>query len=103
MSEAMSDAERTEKSRKKLRKEELCIRCRRADARTLAGKMVCGECYKKQSEYQKAKRQERIAKGLCSSCGKNRPESGRTCEACRIRSREDCVYSRAKKKREKEK
>lgn len=102
MSKAMTVAERTRRYTEKLKKERLCIRCRKSDSRTLAGRSLCDECNRKQTEQQREKRQERLAKGLCTSCGKNKPESGRTCEVCRVRSRADNKFSRAKKKRVKE-
>ena len=98
-----------------LREHGMCTRCGKSKAEE--GKRLCGDCaykrseylslvwssktpeekkalYKKAAEYRAARRQERVANGLCTACGtKLRDARYKMCFECRLRKRrESCKW-----------
>lgn len=88
----------------------LCVQCGHKDARTLNGLATCLYCAtrdreiaarnhdsEKESEQAKARREKRIAAGLCSVCGRAKEEPERKmCITCRVKAK----YRKARLKRE---
>ena len=88
-----------------LKRSHLCGYCKRQDAFTLAGRVLCAECAEKDRERQRRRRardggqgnRDRVraareawrAEGMCSYCGKRKPEEGRAlCGVCAARQRQ---------------
>ena len=83
----------------KLKKHHLCIRCRKQDAYTIAGRSLCFECAEYQRKRQKTKyeqdrekflswnrekRLECIKNNICSKCLKRKTDGiHKVCEICR--------------------
>lgn len=83
----------------KLKKYHLCVRCKKQDAYTLAGRSCCSECAEyareryrlhsgenkeKKRKYNLAKRQECIKNNICSRCLKRKTDTKhKVCVVCR--------------------
>ena len=78
-----------------------CMNCGAQDYLTLRGKPLCAGCQRRRNRQQKdyresggmaeagkRRRDARRAAGLCTKCGKNRPEEGHVqCTDCLVRDR----------------
>lgn len=85
--------------RQRLHDSHLCRYCKKQDAYTLAGRVLCAECTEKDRERQRERRAKDGGKknrdrvkanrdkwredGLCTYCGKREPQNGRrVCAIC---------------------
>ena len=97
--------------RKQNEEKGLCRDCGAVDYSVLHGKKLCARCQRrrkgkndryhksgKSAEWQKRRREQYKAEGLCSKCGKNPPEEGRLqCTDCLVRNRIYKMMARMKK------
>lgn len=86
---------------------QFCIGCKSKDADTIAGRWYCRKCadernakYKHEPAKDKAVRDERRAKGICTRCGLRPADEGFvTCTKCRTYHRDVLnAYIQRKKK-----
>ena len=67
--------------KKRLRREGVCISCRKLPA--VDGLLICRSCSDKKKRVSKTLRSERLSRGLCERCGKKPPvDGGQNCEEC---------------------
>lgn len=87
---------------KRLRARGICGRCYKPVEPERIGMIYCAKCAEKANRYGKARREMLRARGMCTCCGQEPAQEGRTlCLACGIKCTERVrAYQKRKKAQE---